>query len=151
MTNSEKKNWKKFDENRKKWDAAHDKCQDLRKIEDAAFQKILPNIVKDFKAAKKAGNAGIWDDFLPDGFEQTVFWTITPCTRAYSWPLSSLRQSIIIQKNIIQIITSPMIIETAQLISASFNRTHAPLPNTHNGIPHNSFRHHQNCRSISLA
>ena len=51
-----------------KWDKAKAKCQDLRRLEDEAWEEYLPNVRKKLKSAKKA-NVGIWFDFLPDGID----------------------------------------------------------------------------------
>ena len=48
---------------RRKWERAEKKCEDLRKLEAEAFQKLLPNLLKNLKAAKKRKEAGCWTSF----------------------------------------------------------------------------------------
>ncbi|HEC72080.1 MAG: hypothetical protein ACTSW7_00830 [Candidatus Thorarchaeota archaeon] len=53
------------------WKKAEEKCKDLRNLEDEAFQKSLPELKGSFDDAKEVGDVGIWNDFLPDGLDDT--------------------------------------------------------------------------------
>ena len=55
---------------RKKWADAQEKAEDLRLLENEAFERSVPRLEEEFKKAPKS-RKGIWGDFLPDGLRQT--------------------------------------------------------------------------------
>lgn len=52
------------------WKAAEAKCEDLRKLEDAAWKKYIPRLLERYKKAPKV-DKGIWGDFFPEGIRDT--------------------------------------------------------------------------------